>query len=373
MGGLPPLYDLVAYGFRAYTAVAADVHVLGAEHLRMRPRMLVVCAHRSDLDVPVICRELYFRHRNWARRDLLPHFAVRDDLFLRGFFAGYPPWRSARMRRLLWPVDAGRRLGRIRCHPIRSARRMRLVEVLAARPDVPAGELVPEDARAVLAARGVDLSRPAREALRAELADVLWRSYGDDELRGPALDEIWSERRRAALADFRRLLEPLRRGGTLMLFPEGRPSPDGAFGPLYPGVGALVRRARPDLLLPVSLAYDPLVRGRTRVHLSIRPPVRPPGRDIEQAVLALLRLATPLTAGQLVARSVLGGAEPDPAGEVEAALEEGRAVEAALRDPSRRQARMAEALAAPRRDDVLRRLAREYESAREPAAAGARA
>src|SRR5919202_5221594 len=105
-GPLPP-YDLAAIGLRGYTELALDVRLLGRQHLRLRPRMLIVCTHRSDLDVPAIGGQLYFSDRAWSRRALLPHFAVRDDLFLRGFFAGYPPWPSAWPRRLLWPVGIG--------------------------------------------------------------------------------------------------------------------------------------------------------------------------------------------------------------------------------------------------------------------------
>src|ERR671935_1090411 len=103
VGPLPP-YDVAAFGLRAYSRLALDVRVLGGEHARLRPRTLIVCAHRSDLDVPIFAGFLYFAHGNWRRRPLLPHFAVRDDLFLRGFFAGYPPWRSERPPALPRPL-----------------------------------------------------------------------------------------------------------------------------------------------------------------------------------------------------------------------------------------------------------------------------
>src|ERR671935_1354486 len=165
VGPLPP-YDLAAFGLRAYSHRVLDIRVLGGEHAALRPRTLIVCAHRSDLDVPVFAGFLYFAHGNWRRRRLLPHFAVRDDLFLRGFFAGYPSWRSPHVRSIAWPLAVGGALGRLRCRRIRSASRMRLAELFRALPDVPVAELVPAETAARLDARGIDVSRPSREALR---------------------------------------------------------------------------------------------------------------------------------------------------------------------------------------------------------------
>ena len=53
----------------------------------------------------------------------------------------------------------------------------------------------------------------------------------------------------------------MRDGNVLIVFPEGRPSPDGEIGPIKPGIGALVRRGKPRAVRPLALAYDPLVRG----------------------------------------------------------------------------------------------------------------
>lgn len=364
MRGPLPLYDLTGFGFLAYTGLALDVRLLGAENFLLRPRMLLVSTHRSDRDVPVIGAQLYTTNGNWRRRELLPHFAVRDDLYLRGFFAGYPPWTSALPRALLWPLGAGAGLRRVRCLPIRSAERLRLVEAFRACPDDPVAELAPADALEGLISRGVDPALPARNALRPQVADVLWRSYGRDELAAPALEPVWEERRRDALADFRRLVGAIDRGGTLLIFPEGRPSPGGEIGPLEGGVAALVRRARPDWLLPIAPAYDPLGPGRTRAHVSVGAPAPPPRSNVDDELLELLRTTTPLTVGQLVARAVLEGRDLDAAQEVAAAEAEGRPVERDLLDPGLRERRIMEALAAPRDEATLRFLAREHASAR---------
>ena len=125
----------------------------------------------------------------------------------------------------------------------------------------------------------------------------------------------------------------MRGGGTLVVFPEGRPSPGGEIGPLRRGLPALVRRAKPEWFLPVGIAYDPLVSGRTRVVVSVGQRVPPPDEDVEGATLQLLRRATPLTCGQWLAHERLAGGEIAPsrlAEAVEATRAEGRPVEPEL-------------------------------------------
>jgi hypothetical protein len=75
-----------------------------------------------------------------------------------------------------------------------------------------------------------------------------------------------------------------------------------------------------------------------------------------------------LTCGQWVAHERLAGRdtnEPRLAEVVAEAREEGRPVDPDLLDPSRRKARLEEALAAEVRAPALAFLAREYASARE--------
>jgi hypothetical protein len=160
----------------------------------------------------------------------------------------------------------------------------------------------------------------------------------------------------------------MRTGHSLLVFPEGRPSPDGEVGPLQRGLDALVRRGKPERLLPVTMAYDPLVHGRPDVVLVFAEPFAPPPERLEEVVLDSLRLNTALTAGQFVAHELGAGREPHPAGfavEIESARGAGRPVDPLLEDPARRAARLAEArAAAERKPEELPFLAREFESAR---------
>lgn len=371
---MPDLYDAVGHGMWAYSTAAFRLTVLDPERLAPEPGTLVAITHRRETDVPVVCPHLYFAMGGRRNTTSRMHFAARDDMFLPGFFAGFPPDLPLRARRLLYGVDVARWLPLVNIFPIRSASVARVGEVLAARPDLPLAELLPETETAAFAGRAEASGHPppgrAADVLRGEYADLLWKPFAPEDRAG--LDEFWSSRAAQAAKDFRTLVELVRDGNVLILFPEGRPSPDGEIGPVRPGVGALVRRGKPVAVRPLAVAYDPLVRGRTRVHIAHGPPAQLPADDVEGTLVSLLRVTMPLTCGQVVATLLEAGAEADVAAlereladAVALAREDGRPVEPDLLTPESRRRRLAEALAAaPRRAHELPFLAREYASAR---------
>jgi acyltransferase-like protein len=368
------LYDAVGHGMWAYSNAAFRVDVLDRARFEPAPGTLVAVTHRRETDVPVICPPLYFSMGGRKRKTGRLHFAARDDMFLPGFFAGFPPDLPLPARRLLYRVGVARWLPAVNVFPIRSATVARVGEVLAARRREPLDGLLAAERVEALRARAVrcGLPRPARaeEVLRGEYADLLWEPLSPED--GGGLDDFWAGRAAQAAGDFRTLVQIARDGNVLVVFPEGRPSPDGEIGPIRPGIGALVRRGKPRAIRPLAIAYDPLVSGRVRVHLALGAPVDPPQDDVEGALLGLLRLTMPLTCGQLVAARLQAGAEADPvalerdlADAVALAREEERPVEPDLTTAAGRRRRLAEALAAaPRKARELPVLAREYASAR---------
>jgi 1-acyl-sn-glycerol-3-phosphate acyltransferase len=363
------LYDTVGLGMWAYSNAAFRVVVVGARRFRLEPGTMIVATHRRETDVPVICPPLYFGARLWRFPEDRMAFAARDDMFVPGFFAGFPPELSPLWRRLLYRVGVGRHLLGIGVYPISSASVARVGEVLRESPYARLGDALPPELADELRVRSDELDLPppdrAGEVLRGEYADLLWRQVTRADLPGP--DGFWERRATRAAADFRRLVE-LVREGALVVFPEGRPSPDGAIGPLRRGFSALVRRAQPRRLLPITIAYDPLVSGRTRAVVTLGPPVETPPAHVEEATLDLFRKRTALTGGQYVAHELEAGGRATGAGlagAVEAAREEGRPVDPELLDPVRRASRLADAVAAARaRPGELPFLAREYASAR---------
>ena len=313
---MPDLYDAVGHGMWAYSHAAFRVTTLSAGRFAPEPGTLVVATHRRETDVPILGPPLYFGMGGRRNRSNRLHFAARDDMFLPGFFAGFPPDLAPRMRRLLYPVGVGRWLPLVNVFPIRSASVARLGEVFAAAPRAAArraraggdGRRLPRP-RSLGRATGADTRR--RRAARCLRRPPLAAGLAGEGVTGE-LDDFWSRRAARAAGDFRHLVGLLRDGRVLVVFPEGRPSPDGEIGPIRPGIGALVRRGRPRRLRPLSIAYDPLVRGRTRVHLALGEPVDPPTADVDAEVLALLARTMPLTCGQFVAARLEAGAEADP-------------------------------------------------------------
>ena len=360
------LYDAVAAGMWAYGRSAFRVSTLGPRRVRLTPGTLLLVTHRAETDVPLVGPPLYARAGLWrrrSRRDRLT-FAARDDMFLVGFLAGFPPRLPPGLRARLFPLGVGRWLDAVQAHPLRSATTARLGEVLRLQPRRELDELVGPDEHESFVARarecGLAEPRRAGDVLRGEYADLLWRPLYRGDPAAAGLDGFWAARAVRAAEDFRYFVRHLADGGVLVVFPEGRPSPDGAVGPVARGLPALVRRGQPRALLPVGIAYDPLVVGRTRVTISIGDAVPRPDEDVGAAALALLRRELPLTMGQVVAAGV------DPAVAVDEAGEEGRPVEPDLVLPERRERRLEEARAvAARRPERLPFLEREYRTARD--------
>jgi hypothetical protein len=358
--------------------------------------------------VPLICSSIYFAADVWRRDRPRLHFAAREDMFERGFFAGFPQNLSLRARRLLYPLDAGPFLPRVRVYPVPypSHAVLRLGRALEALPRRTAlASVLPAPVVERLADRaqgsGLDSPELVGDVLRGEFADLLWTSYPREQLPAPALEEAWRERTQTGTEHLRRLVETTRAGAPMLVFPEGEPSPDGGIGPLRAGVRMLVRRAHVRYLLPIAVAYDHITCHRPYAYCVFGDSLPVPAEDVEECVLRLLRETVPLTGGQVVAQELRAAANlglerveaarlaAAAAAACEEAVAQGRPVATELRAETDRSRRLADALRFlvhvglarridPRTleiepeqilaDELLRRLARELESAREPVA-----
>jgi hypothetical protein len=218
---------------------------------------------------------------------------------------------------------------------------------------------VPQETFAALSARAGEAGLPqpvvVADLAHGELADILWQGFSREELGHPLLEAAWRRRAELAAADLRRVVEVVRTGAPILFFPEGRPSPDGAIGPLRPGMRFLVRRGKPETLQPVGVAYDPVTTGRPYAYVASGAAMPAPVDDVDTGVLAALGRALPLTVGQVVAtalREAAGGPERVEttaldellAAEVSAAAAERRPVDPDLADQARRRERLSDAL-----------------------------
>jgi 1-acyl-sn-glycerol-3-phosphate acyltransferase len=363
------LYDAVGLGMLVYCRAAFHVEILGFRQVPWRAGPLLVSTHRSESDVPLVCSSLCTNSGLWRERRHKTHFAARDDLFEPGFFAAFPRRLPRAARRALYPLCIAPGLPLVRVHPVSSANGLRLGPALRQLPaDTPLAPILPDDAMDALRARAgaLHMAPPATaaDALRGDFADILWRPCTSRDLADPAFAPVWRQQTRRATGDFRRLVELLRARQPILLFPEGRPSPDGAIGPLEGGLAALVRRGRPEMLLPIGMAYDPLTTGRTRALIALGRAFGPPSEDVDGAVLSALRAVTPLTCGQVLAARLVEAAS---AGEVRipgakllhlldeairASRDQGRRVDPAL-DAGRAPSRLQDALRALARSGLV--------------------
>lgn len=397
------LYALVATGMRVFLRARFRLRIVGTENARVRPGMLIVATHRTDNDVPVVGSILFLEGGVWRSRPRM-HFASRDDLFERGALAGVAPGLPRVVSRFLWRVSPAGGLARVRVHPLGRADLTTPVQALrAVPPETPLGEVLPADLRGRLdelaTARGARTPTTAADALVPGFAGPLFEGRGPERLNSPMLDDFWRARGRSAALQLRRLVDLMRGGAPLVIFPEGGLSPDGAIGPLRRGAGLLARAAGDVGVLPLAPAYDPLTTGRRpHVVVAVGPRFVPARRDEENDMLGVLRRLMPLTCGQSVAHAVIaacGRGETTLSREeiarsldedLEQAGAEGRPVDPLLVAPASRGRRLDDAIAAlasrgalttagggrpalnrdgASDDAVLQWLAREYESARE--------
>ncbi len=374
----PAPQDPVALGMIAYVRARFRLRVFGSEHLRIEPGQIFAPSHRSDNDVPVLIATLYPAWSVAVRRGApWPTFGAMVELFVPGFFSGYPTGLPLAVRRLLWPYQPGAVLERhLQCIPVREPHRMRLQELVRHDPDARLDRLVPAAILERLAARSAALRRPApvhgRDVLDGAHADLLWAEVEERTVPDPA--EAWREHARAAVRDVRRLGATLADGGSVIMFPEGDLSANGDIGPLQPGLGSLARRGNVRRVQPVALAYDALVPGRRHAYVSFAAPLEANRGQLRPAVTRALRAATPLTPGQLAAAAVLAGDTAWTAfahaarDAIARARGEGRPVEPALLEGDAQRGVLRFALEAARRrgpgDPLVQRLAREFESAR---------
>ena len=321
------LYDAVALGMYGYARSAYRVRVVAPPDERIVKGTLYVAAHRAETDVPIICGSYYFAAQVWKQRNPRLHFAARDDLFQQGFFAGFPPTLPRPLRRVLHPVGIGRYLPHVRVHPISSAVTMKLVQALefvdrelALEHALPAE--LNEQMRERASQLGTLTPSYVADVLHGDYADLLWTNVEAGDLPEDVFAQAWARRAAVATGDLRHIVELVGEGEALLLFPEGRPSPDGGLGPLRRGLGAVIRRGKPQRIRAFGLAYDRLTTGRDTVILSVLKSVAPPTGRGEPDLLDHLASAIALTCGQVVATSLLRAAESDDSVLRPAALDE---------------------------------------------------
>lgn len=271
-GGRSGLDEAVYYGlavvFHAVPRALYEISVSAVEPVMLPPGTLIVTNHKRDLDSVIHPAALYWRQPR-PRRPLW--FAGREDMFIRGFLAGYagfPRW----VRRWLYATDLTRVMRMLRVLPIRRfpERTMAeaLREALAAFGDLPL--------RDILAA--ADAAPVPRSGPEGFLSDALgWPQY--DRWRGPVRmrsfrepyrSRLASRQRAVVAAQVSRLARLLDEGGVLYMAPEGAVSVDGRLRAFRSALRQVLERATgPVRIRPSCITYDFMRPGRLRVVIAI--------------------------------------------------------------------------------------------------------
>lgn len=288
---------IIAAVFWLAIRLRMSVTIRGVELDKGLPRTYIGMMHRRDIDPLLLVPALLFRH-GWRgpARDL--SFALRGDGFSRGFLARVLK-RPAWLARLLRPLALGALLRWLGAYPTDGL--LRPAEEWLREARQTAGHVT---ADTVLAPAFLDrfarlIHRPVEQVRGQDLEHLLsWdkakalRAFcGPEILRGPERRPV--ERRMIARihAQIADLVDYLWHDGSLLGAPEGQLSPDGHVGALHSGFQRIVRAAPPDLrILPVSLSYDFMTRGRTRAFVTFAPALlHAPKRPIDELADELRR------------------------------------------------------------------------------------
>jgi 1-acyl-sn-glycerol-3-phosphate acyltransferase len=361
------LYAVVGAGMWGFTQSRFRAEVVGVPLPRVAAGQVWIATHRAETDVPLLAGLLFVHAGMWRGAASRLYFAARDDLFRPGVVAAGVSLPGP-VARLAWPLSPGPWLPRVRAYPIRRPTGLKLEQVVADLPADTSLESVIGPRLISLVhrsgnARGRSAPRTVADIRDARHARVLWEDVREDDLVGALGGEIWRRHVARAAGDVRRLVGMVRDGRPMLLFPEGRVSPDGAIGPIGDLLDLVVRRGHPRAVVPLGIAYDPLTRHRTEAVVGAGTPISPGHEPILAAAGSALRRAVPVTAGQLLARYVTRASAAGVASTasaqrlaeevVGAAIAQGRPVARRLRSPMHRPDAVRDGLAALARRGCL--------------------
>lgn len=357
------LYALTGTGMWSFTHARFDVQVV-SPFPRVNSGDIWIATHRAETDVPLLAGLMFTRGGMWRRGAPRVHFAARDDLFAPGVVAA--GLRAPRpIARAVWPLSPGPWLPRVRAHPVRRPTGAKLGQVLcAADPDTHVSDVLSVRLIELIATRARRLRRPAPtragDVVGADFARVLWEDVDGADFPGAAGAQLWRRHISRTATDLRRIVGVVRDGEPLLLFPEGRVSPDGRIGPVGDVLRVVATHGRARRIVPVGLAYDPLHRGRVTVAVG-NVPMPDVRSDFVTTAEATLRRATPVTCGQTVAGWLVDDAAPASVEDlrrrldrtIDRARDEGRPIAQELTNTNARERRLNEALAAVRARGLL--------------------
>lgn len=289
---------IIASAFWLAIRAGASLKISGVSNDRGFPHTYLGMTHKRDIDPFILVPTIIF-HRGWTALASQVHFALRADGFTRGFLARmvtHPSW----LARLLRPLTLGPVLRWLGTYPIEGLMRPAeewVREALQSAGDLPAASiLAPAFLHDFAQATHLSIERVEQFPLSRLLA---WRYHralqgfrGPEMLQGSRrrpIERHVIERIHTDLADVSHCLW---QGGSFLGSPEGQLSPDGHISSMHAGFHRTVRAAPPDFcVVPISLIYDFMTSGRTRIFADFAPALEHPAKLSPGELDAQLRRA----------------------------------------------------------------------------------
>jgi len=271
---------MLASAFWLSIRLSNSLTIHGADYDRGAPRTYLGMTHKRDID-PFILVPIVIFHRGWKALAGNVRFVLRGDGFTRGFLARMVR-RPAWIAWLLRPFSVGPVLRWLGTYPtdglLRPAEEW-VREVLQVDGDADAETILSpaflqDFAQAAHLPAGQVRDFPLSRLLKWRYHTALQRFYGPEML-------LKSKRRRIERHVVERIhtqldeiVACLWQDGSIFGSPEGQLSPDGHVSLLHAGFHRILRLAPPDLrIMPVTLIYDFMTTGRTRIFVDFAPAI----------------------------------------------------------------------------------------------------
>lgn len=279
----------------------------------IEPGTLIASNHQRDVDGPML-GTILVRRRGLRFQWSLPFFATREDLFRPGILSRLTVHWLRPFSKLLGHISLAWFFPLGRAEPMRRVREFTLGETLRELCDVGCEH---SECSSLLNARGLrELGVSGNASLGGAIARVpvekLETWWGLRRLTLPAFERIAPVFRSTVATQLAHFAQRLEHGRCVYFSPEGTISMDGHFGRIRAGFFRLCRAtSAPPWIQPMSLSYDSLAAGRTRVvvRIGLRMRAEPSlaRRAFDAALRRLILSQEPVTPSHLLAHYLLHG------------------------------------------------------------------
>ncbi len=284
--------------FRMYCAsrMFYRVEVRGVEHFKHDPSTILACGHKRDLDIPILIPALYMFKKPVSRlRNMrLMYVAARDDLFETGFLTTYVELFD-RFRPLVARLSVRRVFEILQACPVKLPDEQTVNQLLhetrRLEGDLPLQEAFDEQWQKRLIGPEADCTDlTLRHAIQRAPLEVLSQYATPRIFKEPLATRIRQRHHATMIKQLYSITRILEKGGTLLVLPEGRVTPDGRFCKMRAAVIRLVLQAQVETkLLPMNVTYDFMDTIRPTATLLIGPEVEGLKRHTKLELTEIIR------------------------------------------------------------------------------------